>query len=147
LIPPAPCLWQDGVPIAAFKLGSLYEHGTQERGNAANAVFHPDASQAWDWYRRGADMGEPNALARLAERDEIAALSAAGPSRNDSLLQAFSLYAAAAERAGAEGWPDDAWKHWRYRRASLARVLAQQGLMQQAADTYGAVIIKYRSAR
>jgi eukaryotic-like serine/threonine-protein kinase len=139
--------WQDGVAIAAFKLGRLYEYGTHDRGISANAVFRPDASQAWEWYGRGADLGEPNALARLAERDESTALSAADASRNDSLLQAFSLYAAAAERAGAEGWPDDAWKHWRYRRASLARLLAQQGLMQQAADAYGTVVKKYRSAR
>jgi hypothetical protein len=68
------------------------------------------------------------------------------PQRNTQLLQAFRLYAAAAERAYKENWPDDAWKHWRYRRASLARILAQQGMMQQVADTYAATLDK-RSPR
>jgi hypothetical protein len=62
--------------------------------------------------------------------------------RNADLLQAFRLYAAAAERAHKEDWPDDAWKHWRYRRASLARLLAQDGLMQQVADGYREVLAK-----
>jgi hypothetical protein len=54
-------------------------------------------------------------------------------------LQAFRFYAAAAERAHEEDWPDDAWRHWRYRRASLARLLASEGLMQQVAAAYTAV--------
>ena len=48
----------------------------------------------------------------------------------------LSLYAAAADRARYEDWPDDAWKHWRYRRATLARLLAREGMMQQVADAY-----------
>jgi WD40 repeat protein/TPR repeat protein len=133
--------WQDGVPIAAFRLGRLYEYGLQGRGNSASVAFQPDASQAWFWYQQGADAGEPNALARYAERSENAALNAADPSkRNAQLLQAFRLYAAAAERAHEEDWPDDAWKHWRYRRASLARLLAQDGMMQQVADAYREVL-------
>jgi hypothetical protein len=35
-----------------------------------------------------------------------------------------------------ENWPDSAWKHWRYRRASLARVLAADGMMQPVADVF-----------
>jgi WD40 repeat protein/serine/threonine protein kinase len=121
--------WQDGVSIAAFRLGHLYEFGSS-----------PDASQAWQWYEKGANAGEPNALARFADREERTALEATEPSkRNSLLLQAFTLYAVAAERAHGEGWPDDAWKHWRYRRASLARLLAQEGMMQQVADAYAVV--------
>jgi hypothetical protein len=45
-------------------------------------------------------------------------------------------YAAAAERAQDEAWPDDAWRNWRHRRATLARLLAREGMMQQVADAY-----------
>ncbi len=135
--------WQDGVPIAAFRLGHLYEYGVQGRENSASVAFQPDASQAWLWYRLGADAGEPNAIARFAEREENTALAATDASmRNAELLQAFRLFATAAERAHAEDWPDDAWIHWRYRRASLSRLLAQDGLMQQVADAYREVLDK-----
>jgi eukaryotic-like serine/threonine-protein kinase len=134
--------WQEGVPIAAFRVGRLYEYGspasiTSEKGVA----FGPDAFKAWLWYQRGADAGEPNALARLAARDENNALAQADVSkRNELLLQAFSRYAVAAGRAYVENWPDDAWKYWRYRRASLARLLARGGMMQQVADAYSKVL-------
>jgi TPR repeat protein len=132
--------WRDGVSIAAFDLGHLYEYGLQAT-ETSGVAFRPDASSAWQWYQRGADAGEAYALARFAERNENDALTTADPSRrNAQLLQAFKLYAAAAERAHDEDWPDDAWKHWRYRRASLARLLALEGMMQQVADAYGAVL-------
>jgi hypothetical protein len=106
-------------------------------------VFNADAAKARAWYTRGADVGEPNALARIAERDENGALAQADPKTRDAqLLQAFRLYAAAAMRSREGDWPEDAWKHWRYRRASLARVLAQEGMMQQVADVYGAILEK-----
>ena len=131
--------WQDGVLVAAFKLGNLYEG----RGESASNAFRADPSQAWSWYHRGAEAGEPNALARFAEREESTALDVTdAPSRNKQLLQAFRFYAAAADRAYEENWPDDAWKHWRYRRASLARILAQQGMMEQVADAYTAMLAK-----
>jgi TPR repeat protein len=139
---------QRGVTAAAFRLGFLYEYGLQDRGIAVRDAFRQDKVQAWVWYQHGADLGEPSALARLAEREENAALAATDPSqRNAAILKAFSLYAAAAERARAEDWPDDAWKHWRYRRASLARLLAQQGMMQQAAAAYSAMSAKYFPVR
>ena len=135
--------WQDGVPIAASRLGHLYEYGLQGRDKSASVALQSDASQAWLWYQQGADAGEPNALARFAERDENNALTATDVSkRSAQLLQAFALYAAASERANEEGWPDDAWKHWRYRRASLARLLAREGMMQQVADAYAAALDK-----
>jgi hypothetical protein len=86
---------------------------------------------------KGADAGEPIALARFAEREERNALAEADASkRNALLLQAFSRYAVAAGRAYDEDWPDDAWKYWRYRRATLARLLADEGMMQEVADAY-----------
>jgi len=130
--------WRDGVPIAAFELGHLYEYGV--RGSGAATVIQPDQSEAWFWYQKGADAGESNSLARFAERDEaMAATEADLPKRNADLLHAFSYFAAASERAHDEDWPDDAWKHWRYRRATLARLLAREGLMQQVADAYKAI--------
>jgi WD40 repeat protein len=131
--------WHDGVSIAGFDLGHLYEYGLQ--ATETSGAFRPDASRAWQWYQKGADAGEAYALARFAERNENDALTMVDPSkRNAQLLQAFTLYAAAAERAHDEDWPDDAWRHWRYRRASLARLLALEGMMQQVADAYGTVL-------
>jgi hypothetical protein len=58
------------------------------------------------------------------------------------LLQAFAFSANAAQRALNENWPDDAWRNWRYRRATLARLLAREGMMQQVADAYRDVLDK-----
>ena len=134
--------WEGGVSIAAFKLGHLFEYGAQSADVAAG-LFDMDTSKAWLWYQKGADAGEPNALARFAERDERNALAQTDPlKRNPLLLQAFTLYAAAAERARQDEWPDSAWKDWRYRRATLARLLANAGMMQQVADAYSAMLDK-----
>jgi TPR repeat protein len=129
--------WRDGVSIAAFELGQLYEKGVATSEPAARATLHPELAKAWSWYRTGAAVGEPHALARFAERDERNAVAENDPAkRNALLLQACGFYAAAAERARDEGWPDDAWSNWRYRRATLARLLAREGMMQQVADAY-----------
>jgi TPR repeat protein len=133
--------WRGGVLIAAFRLGQFYEHGVPAVDTSRSVALRPDASKAWQWYQKGADAGEPNALARFAERDQRSALAEADASkRNVLLLQAFSRYAAAAGRAYEEDWPDAAWKYWRYRRATLARVLAREGMMQQVADAYRKVL-------
>jgi WD40 repeat protein len=68
--------WQDGVSIAAFDLGRLYEYGLQPT-ETSGIVFRPDASRAWQWYQKGADAGEAYALARFAERNENDALTTA----------------------------------------------------------------------
>jgi eukaryotic-like serine/threonine-protein kinase len=133
--------WRHGVPIAGFKLGHLYEVGAQSGLTPVRAEFSPNATQAWQWYQQAADSGEPDALARFAQRAQVQALAATNVSqRNAQLLLAFGFYAAAAERARYEDWPDEAWKDWRYRRASLARVLANEGMMQQVAEAYAAVL-------
>jgi TPR repeat protein len=149
--------WQKGVPIAGFELGALYEHGVMNKSGAY--VLAPDAARAWLWYQEAADAGEPNALARFGERYDDAALKTGantgdgvttgegantpngGNDVNGSteLLTAFARYAAAAARAQHEDWPDDTWRNWRYRRASLARVLARDGMMYDAAKTYESV--------
>jgi TPR repeat protein len=132
--------WKSGLPIAAFELGWLYEYGVQNSTVAAAAVQQPDLSKAWYWYTKGVGAGEPNALARFAERDEAIAITENDPQReNADLFDAFRYYAAASERAHEEDWPDEAWKIWRYRRATLARVLAHEGMMQQVAAAYTAV--------
>jgi WD40 repeat protein/energy-coupling factor transporter ATP-binding protein EcfA2 len=128
--------WRDGVTIAAFALGHLYETGVLGGG----AQFNTDAAKAWGWYQKGADAGEPTALARFAEREERNALGQQDSSAADAqLLQAFRYYAAAAERAHAEDWPDEAWRSWRYRRATLARLLARKAMMSEVAKAYSAV--------
>ena len=129
--------WRDGVPIAASDLGHIYEVGVPGSEATAPWKLQPDLAKAWSWYKKGADAGEPNALARFAEREERNALAQTDSSqRNALLLRAFRLYTAAAERAHDEDWPDDAWRLWRYRRATLARLLASEGMMQQVADVY-----------
>jgi TPR repeat protein len=134
--------WAQGVPIAAFRLGQFYEF----RSPASSEGAVTRVSKAWRWYRQGADAGEPKALARFAEREESEGLGAADPSdRNVQLLKAFTFYAAAVARARVENWPADAWKHWRYRCASLARVLAKEGLMQEVASAYTATLERWTS--
>ncbi|MDE2051159.1 MAG: hypothetical protein KGJ72_09085 [Gammaproteobacteria bacterium] len=82
-------------------------------------------------------------MARLAEHEEEIAYSAhASSGDSEHLLEAFRYYAAAAQQARREDWPDDAWKSWRYQRASLARRLAHDGLMKQVAAMYDGVMAK-----
>jgi len=101
--------------------------------------MRPDTARAWIWYQRGADAHEPNALARLGENEEEVAAAGKRANSPAHLLAAFRYYAAAAECARREDWPAEAWKGWRYERASLARRLARDGLMSQVAAIYDSV--------
>jgi WD40 repeat protein/tRNA A-37 threonylcarbamoyl transferase component Bud32 len=137
--------WKQGVMIAGFELGSLYEHGVRAADDKSD-LLAPDSNLSWSWYQKAADVGEPNALGRLGERADSSVLPGEDtPKVNSSLLESFRYYAAATERARIEDWPDEAWKNWRYRRASLARVLEGQGMMQEVADTYDGVRKEYAS--
>jgi TPR repeat protein len=133
--------WNKGVSIAGFKLGQLYEGGISEPDARTRQVFQPEPRSAWLWYEKAAAVGQCDALARFAERAESNAMSAESASvRNARLLEAFQFYARAADLARTQEWPDDAWRAWRYHRATLARVLAREGMMQQVADTYRTVL-------
>jgi TPR repeat protein len=133
--------WKDGITLAAFELGSLFEHGVSSARNEHVYLFAPDGARASAWYRKAADAREPNALATLAERQESAVFSEPDSAKkNAALLESFKLYAAAAELARREDWPEATWRNWRYHRASLARLLAHQGMMQQVADSYTAIL-------
>ena len=137
--------WSDGVAIAAFELGSFYEHGVKG-ADGANDEFASDESRAWRWYQKAADAREPNALARFAERADSAAFAEQIAARRSAYwLESFKYYAAAAERARREDWPNDAWRDWRYRRATLARLLAREGMMQEVAAAYNDVRLAYAS--
>jgi WD40 repeat protein/serine/threonine protein kinase len=125
--------WNHGVTLAAFDLGSLYERGA---GGAS-----ADDAQAWSWYRRGADVAEPHALARYGQHELQTAQTASDAlERRRHQLEAFRFYASAAEGARREGWPDEAWRDWRLLRASLARMRALDGGMQEVAGVYDAVL-------
>ena len=79
----------------------------------------------------------PGALAQLGAAADRAALGARSQSERDAhLLEAFGFFAAAALRAERAGWPDEAYRPWRYRRASLARLLARAGMMAQVAQVF-----------
>ena len=126
--------WGGGISAAGFELGNLYEHGIVAPDHPEQNLASDD-SLAWQWYRRAAAVGQPNALARLAEKaagDAYAEASA--ERRNLALLESFRFYAAAAHMAYREDWPDDAWQPWRYSRASLARMLAQVGMTRRVAE-------------
>jgi hypothetical protein len=83
--------------------------------------------------------GGPDSLARRAEEEELAAIGEPEPAhRYQGLLQAFALYSTAAEQARLQGRSDDRYRHWCYRRASLAHLLARAGLMRQVAESFEA---------
>jgi TPR repeat protein len=135
--------WTDGVSMAAFELGNLYEHGIRS-GTNNEYLLAPDETRAWFWYQKAGDAGEPNALARFAARSDGAAFSEQNAAKRKSYwLESFKYYAAAADRARSEDWPDDAWRNWRYRRASLARLLAREGMMPEIANAYEDVGTRY----
>ena len=138
--------WRDGVSAAAFQLGSLYEHGVSRAGSDTKTEYllAPDEARAWLWYQKAADAGQPDALARFGQRGDDSDFSAESPAKHNArLLESFKYYAAAAERARSEDWPDAAWRNWRYRRASLARLLAREGMMPEAAEAYARVLEQY----
>jgi WD40 repeat protein len=139
--------YSSGVAIAAFHLGALFEHGLEQDGNNQYWLA-PDTVRAWAWYQKAADAAEPNALARFAERAADAAFAESDPAkRNGYRLESFRHYAAAAERARIEDWPDEAYRNWRYQRASLARLLASEGMMREIADAYDDVRKQYAPRR
>jgi len=136
--------WTNGVTIAAFELGDLYENGVTRAGKDTGYVVAPDEARAWSWYQKGAEAGDPNALARFGLKEDRAALTAENSAeRTAHWLSAFKYYASAAERARLEDWPDSAWKEWRYRRASIARLLAREQMMEQVAEVYDAIRSQY----
>ncbi|HZO21223.1 MAG TPA: hypothetical protein VFB37_01880, partial [Steroidobacteraceae bacterium] len=113
-------------PLSAIEKAQL---GLAENASAGIHLFHRD------------DGKDAAALARLAQGEERAAtLDLSSRERNAHLLHAFTLYAAAARRSTADGRPEELSKAWRYRRATLAHVLARQGMMRQAAETYRALV-------
>ena len=120
--------WAEGVTVAGFALGSLYEQGVTPAAPGGSMIT-PDSVKAWAWYRKAASAREPNSLARFAEK---AGTDVSGV----SLLESFKYYAAAAHRAELEDWPLSEWKDWRYHQASLARLLARAGQTQEVARAY-----------
>jgi WD40 repeat protein len=91
-----------------------------------------------------AQAGDPTALVHTAETEERAALSAENSQDRDAhLLQAFKYYASAAELAATQGQSDEVWRPWRYRRASLARLLARDGIIDKVAKEYESVRNQY----
>ena len=132
---------RQGVVVAAFELGRLYEQGVRAAAADGTSWLPADQELAWQWYRRGADLSEPSSLARYGESEEQAAraVSDAGD-RHRHRLEAFRYYATASERARREAWPDEAWRNWRLHRASLARLLAFEGGMPEVAATYSQLL-------
>jgi TPR repeat protein len=119
---------RNGIANGAFRLAQL-----EEAGGAPAAARR--------WYQRAAEAGEPAALARFAEREEQRGLAETDRGRQDAaMLQAFEQYARAALNARRAGWPESDWMDWSYHRATLARLLAHEGMMPQVARTYAVVL-------
>jgi hypothetical protein len=130
-------VWDARIPPLEHQIAWAEAAQFEVLSPSARLAVGPPAGRAWFGYRKPAESREPNALARLAEEAEAAALVARTDAQRDAhLLNAFGYLAAAAARAQSEGWSDEAWKRWRYRRASLARVLARAGMMEQVAESY-----------
>ncbi len=128
--------WKAGVPIAAFELGRLYEHGVRARAGGSY-VLPPDSHLASLWYQRGYDAREPNSMARFADRALLATIGTpSGPVRSADLLRALTDYTIASQCARADSWPEPLWIRWRYRRAAIARLLAREHKMAEAAEAY-----------
>jgi len=128
--------WKDGITIAGFELGELYEHGVSRPDSQTGYSLTPDAARARLWYQQAADAGDPNALARFADWNSEGTGSEQTAGMKAHLLNSFKYYAAAAEAAHRANWPDDAWRAWRYHRASLARALAHEGMLEEVAYAY-----------
>ncbi len=129
--------WDAGVPIAGFELAAVLERGARVDSDPA-VTSSVGAEKAWAWYETAARQGEPHALARLGERAERAMLDHPGEAA-ERQLEAFTYYARAAERARVEKWPDTVVHAWRYRRATLARLLADDHRMADVARVYATV--------
>jgi WD40 repeat protein len=142
----ADLLLREGTPASVERAGQLYEQAW-DAGVPADAVrlaeFHAraggDPELSWSWYQRGAARGEPDALGRLALQAEQQALAtASAATRRELLLKAFTSYAKAARQAEEAGWPEERWQFWRYRLATLARLLSDEGMMDEVAARYRA---------
>lgn len=79
-----------------------------------------------------------------AEALELAGESSATGLSAAALLVAFRDYAVAARSAQEQGWPQSRWRTWRYRRASIARLLAREGMTRQVVDAYRAALRNWR---
>jgi len=143
--------WKDGVTAAAFSLGNLYEHGVSAAGNQHEPLLVANADEASSWYESGLRANEPNVLAYFAERASRSASSRSEASERDArLLESFGYYTAAVEVARRADWPDATWKGWRYRRASIARLLARDGMTEQVVQMYKSArggAVKFRVTR
>jgi len=138
--------WQHGVSIAAARLGELDASGllTNESGSLGNA--RTQESTARNWYQRGAQSREPTAIGHLGELVEREAIQEQAPKEaTQKLVTAFGLYACAAELARQEDWPDDTWRVWRHRRATLARELASEGMITAVVAEYHKALAAGRS--
>lgn len=138
--------WDEGVTVAAYELGRLYERGLTASAGQSGRASAPDARRAWSWYEQAAAAGDPNALARFGAKEYERAASTSDPTERNALwLHSFRYYASAAERARLEDWPEEAWRDWRYRRASIARLLAREKMTGQVAAEFDAVRRQYAS--
>jgi WD40 repeat protein len=129
---------KSGIATAAYELGTLYENGAP--AEVSGTGLQPDSTKASFWYNEAIRRMEPHGLARAAQQTEYQGLSGPPAQANVKFLEAFTLYARAIQQAEMQAWPDSTWRGWRYRRSTLARVLAAAGRMQEVAIAYQSVL-------
>ena len=135
--------WYAAAEIAPMSDGERLQLGLPRDPRVTTST--PERAAASSGAVSGPD--EPEALARRAEQEELAAIGETEPAlRDQRLLRALTLYATAAERARLQGRAGDRYQHWCYRRGSLARVLAREGWMQQAAESYREALQRARNS-
>jgi len=132
--------WKSGIAMAAYELGTLYENGVPADATARG--LSEDGVKASFWYNEATNRLEPHALARAAQRTEYQGLAGPPAEANARFLQAFTLYSRAIQQAKMQAWPDTTWRGWRYRRSTLARVLAAAGMMPEVASAYQRVLLE-----
>jgi hypothetical protein len=89
--------------------------------------------------QKAQSAGDPSAFALAGEWEDRQLLATpAGADRLPHLLSGLRAYQQAARLGESAGWPEQTVRDWRFRRASLVRLLAKQQRMHEAGQTTAA---------
>jgi WD40 repeat protein len=145
--------WRAGYAAAGVDAALL--RLDQERTDAARAGARSQLNQAWDkgvaraetelarldggnaegeaWLRKAEAAGDPGAFALEGEWEDQQLLTIHDEfAQRPHLLASLNAYRQAVQIGDAAGWPEQTVRDWRFRRATLARMLAQRQQMHDA---------------
>jgi WD40 repeat protein len=116
--------WTKGVARAGTELARL------DGGNAEGEA----------WVRKAQKAGDPSAFALEGAWEDQHLLATQGDAQQLPLLLAdLKAYRQAVQLGEAAGWPEQTVRDWRFRRATLARMLAQRQKMDEAVQAIASV--------